>query len=138
MTSASTRPITAANASEQLLLDVYAAFGRGDLEGLMALCAADMTFTVPGNNGLARTYSLAEFPGMVQQVMEMSGGTFREEVVDIFANERHGVALLDHTATRDGRPIAYRTAHCWDIRDGKFCAWREWPGDQDAFDRAWG
>jgi hypothetical protein len=43
--------------------------------------------------------------------MEGSGGTFREEVVDVFANDDHGVLLLLHTFERDGVHREYRTAH---------------------------
>lgn len=128
-----------AHPMEQKLRDLYAAFGQGDLGTVLGMCTDDITFTVPGKSRVGGTYSKAEFgPGLVGTVMQLSGGTFREEIVDVFANDDHGIVLLDHSFQRDGTPRAYRTAHIWQIRDGQFSRWEEWPGDLGIFDEAWG
>ena len=52
--------------------------------------------------------------------MEMTGGTFRNEIHDILANDEHGVVLVESSAQRpDGRSWTGRVAHIWHLRDGK-------------------
>ena len=41
------------------------------------------------------------------------------EIHDVVANDEHGVALVNATATRGGRTLAYRTAEILHVRDGK-------------------
>ena len=41
------------------------------------------------------------------------------EVHDVVANDDHTIALVDATATRDGKTLDYRTAEIMHIRDGK-------------------
>jgi len=41
------------------------------------------------------------------------------EIHDIVANDQHGVALVNATATRGGRTLAYRTAEILHVRNGK-------------------
>jgi hypothetical protein len=79
----------------------------------------------------------AGFLDLINKVMTISAGTFYEEVLDVVANDERGVVLLVHRLEKAGRPVEYRTAHLWWIRDGSFSAWREHPGDQEQFDRAW-
>jgi ketosteroid isomerase-like protein len=43
----------------------------------------------------------------------------RTEIHDVVANDEHGVALVNATATRGGRTLAYRTAEILHLRDGK-------------------
>jgi uncharacterized protein len=38
---------------------------------------------------------------------------------DIVASDDHAIALIEATATRDGRSLTYRTAEIYHIRDGK-------------------
>ena len=70
--------------------------------------------------------------------MEVTQGSFREEVEDVLANEQHAVVLARHQFTRDGQPRHYRTAHVYDIRDGRLVNCWEQPQDLSLFDEAWG
>src|SRR5262249_30912263 len=74
---------------------------------------------------------------MVKKAMELSEGTFREEVLDVVANDDRGIVLVVQRCERDGRAIEYRTAHQWWIRGGTFSAWRGHRGDPRQFDEAW-
>ena len=51
--------------------------------------------------------------------MEVTGGSFREEVEDVLANDHHAIVLVRDQFTRDGQSREYRTAHVYDVRDGK-------------------
>jgi len=128
--------------NEQKLRDAYALFALGDMPGFLAGCTDDVTFHVPGPNQITRGQSSAEFTkaafgDLVAPVMQVSAGTFSEEVVDVFANDEHGVLLLIHRLQRDGTAVEYRTAHVVQLRGGKISAWQEWPGNLAGFAAAW-
>lgn len=124
--------------SEVRLRDLYARFAAGDLDGFLDGCTDDVQFAVPGYASVSGTYTRAEFPGWIGQVMERCGGTFREDVLDVFANEEHGVLLLFHSFERDGQRREYQTAHLVELRDGRIARWTEHPGSMREFEEAWG
>ena len=127
-----------AHPNEQMIRDAYAAFGRGDIEGYLAACSRDFVFNVPGRSRVAGSYrGRDEFMRMVGTVMELSAGRFEEEVLDVLANDRHGVVLAVHRFSSNGAPKEYRTAHVYDIRDGRLVECWEQPRDPAAFDEAW-
>ena len=74
---------------------------------------------------------------LASKAMESTGGTFREDVEDVLANDQHAVVLARHYFTRNGRPYDYRTAHVYDVRDAKLASCWEQPRDPDAFGDAW-
>ena len=128
--------------NERRLRDLYALFASGDMPGFLSGCTDDVRFTVPGPNQITHNEPIAvftkpTFSELVAPVMQLSGGTFSEEVVDVFANDEHGVLLLVHRLQRDGQPVEYRTADVVELRDSKIASWRKWPGDVVEFARAW-
>ncbi len=128
-----------AHPNEQMIRDAYAAFGRGDIDGYLAACRDDFAFNVPGRSRVAGSYrGRAGFMRLVGAVMELSAGRFEEEVVDVLANERHGVVLAVHRFSRNGQQKEYRTAHVYDVRNGQLAACWEQPREPDAFEDAWG
>ena len=123
---------------DRILRDAYAAFARGDLEGYLAYCTPDITFTVPGNNKVSGHYTRAEFgPGMIAKVMQATGGTFTEIVLDVFTSARGGVVHAHHAFEADGEKHEYRTLHLYEIRDGKLASFLEVPESFEAFQKAW-
>jgi len=123
---------------DRILRDAYAAFARGDMEGYLAHCTPDITFTVPGDNKVSGVYSRAEFgPGLIAKVMNATNGTFVETVLDVFTSPRGGIVQAHHVFDSGGETREYRTYHVYDIRDGKLASFLEVPEDKDAFQRAW-
>jgi ketosteroid isomerase-like protein len=124
---------------EQRIQDAYAAFGRGDLEGYLQVCTADFSFRVPGKGGISGTWvgkqGMYELAG---KAMAETAGTFREEVEDVLANDRHAVVLALHRFSRNGTAKEYRTAHVYEVREGKLAACFEQPRDSAVFHDAWG
>jgi hypothetical protein len=55
--------------------------------------------------------------------MEATGPTsyydIKAEVHDVVANDDHTIALVNATATRDGKTFEYRTAEIMHVRNGK-------------------
>jgi uncharacterized protein len=124
---------------EITIREAYAAFGRGDVDGYLRACTQDFTFNVPGRGALAGSWRGKEgIYELARAVMEGTGGTFREEVEDVLANDRHAVVLARHQFTRDGQSKDYRTAHVYQIQDSKLAQCWEQPQDVLAFDDAWG
>jgi uncharacterized protein len=125
--------------NEQLLRQAYADFARGDLDAYLAVCTPDVTFRVPGNNAFAGTYTRDQFvTPFISNVIAATGGTFRETVLDVLANDTTGVVLLRHEFDRSGRHHAYDTVHVYTIEHGKLASFQEYPDDLYAFDAAWG
>src|SRR5947199_323314 len=122
------------HANEAALRDAYAIFGKGDMEGFLACCTDDVTFKVPGHNQGTGTYSKGTFMDLMGVVMGVAGPSFREDVLDVVANDERGVLLLLQAFDRtDTGHVEYRTAHKVELRDGKISAWEEWPGDMERF-----
>lgn len=127
----------AAHPNEDLLRRAYDALGAGEVEGLLGLLTDDFVMRVPGDNALAGTYKgKAELAGLLERVMALTDGTFREEVHDVVAGTEHGIALVTHHARRGDRLFTYESVHVWHVRDGKLADLREFP-DPDQFDRVW-
>ncbi len=123
--------------NEDRLARLYDLFATGQFAAVLSMCADDITFTVPGKTPFSGIQTKATFQNWIEQVWSISEGSFREIPYRIIANDQHGVVLLDHYLTRQGREIHYRVSHIWQIRDDLFSAWEEWPGDEDAFTAAW-
>jgi ketosteroid isomerase-like protein len=124
--------------NEERLRDLYATFAKGDLPGFLAGCSDDVTFTVPGNTPGSGKFTKDQFPDWIVGVLGQTGGTFQEHVLDVFANDEHGVLLLHHEFDRDAKHREYRTAHIIELRDGLIAAWTEHPGSMNEFEEAWG
>jgi len=122
---------------EEQLRTVYAAFAQGNVAGVLSPCSDDMIFHVPGTSPLAGDHTRAGFVDLAGRLVRISGGSFREEMVDVLSGETHGAALLLHSLRRNGRPVSYTTVHLWRLRGGRFCEWWELPQDLDAFNAAW-
>jgi len=127
-----------AHANETRLRALYAGFAAGNLQGFLEGCTEDVTFTVPGHTPGSGFVDRATFLPWITEVLRATGGTFREEVVDVFANDEHAALLLRHTFVRDGQARDYRTMHICELRDGRIARWTEYPGSMAEFEAAWG
>ena len=124
---------------EATIREAYAAFGRGDVDGYLRPCTEDFEFHVPGGGGIGGIYvGKGGLHDLARKAMQITGGSFHEEVEDVLANEQHAVVLARHRFNRDGSSRDYRTAHVYEIRDGKLAQCFEQPRDPAAFDSAWG
>ena len=126
------------HANAQLLEKLYKDLNQGNVEGFLAGCADNVTFQIAGKSKLAGKYTKADFAiGIAAKLKEMSGGTFKMEVHDIMASDRHGLVLGTMSLTRNGKPTEYRTVHVWRIEGGKPVAWYEYPRDLYQYDAIW-
>jgi ketosteroid isomerase-like protein len=124
---------------QAVIREAYAAFGRGDVEGYLKPCAEDFAFHVPGHGGIGGTYVGRQgLYDLAAKAMQITGGTFHEEVEDVLANDNHAIVLARHQFTRNGSAKDYRTAHVYEISAGKLVHCFEHPRDPASFDDAWG
>jgi ketosteroid isomerase-like protein len=124
--------------NEERLRDLYTTFAEGDLDGFLAGCTDDVTFTVPGNTPGSGTFNRDEFGDWIVGVLGQTTGTFEEQVLDVFANDDHALMLLHHEFDRDGVHREYGTSHILELRDGLIATWTEHPGSLREFEEAWG
>jgi uncharacterized protein len=124
---------------EATIREAYAAFGRGDVDGYLQPCKQNFSFNIPGRGAIAGSWRGKEgLYELARMAMQMTGGSFREEVEDVLANDRHAVVLARHQFTRGGQSKEYKTAHVYEIHDGQLAQCWEQPQDLLAFDEAWG
>ena len=117
----------------------YAAFDAGDMEAAMDVWADEIIWHVGGNGPLAGTYhGKEEIMGMMGKLMEGTGGSFKMDVHDILTNGTHGVALVNVSASRNGKSAEGRAVHIWHDNGGaqmtEFWSIGE---NQAAFDALW-
>lgn len=124
--------------NEDRLRDLYATFAQRDLAGFLAGCNDDVTFTVPGQTPGSGVFTKATFVDWIAGMIGSTGGTFQEHILDLFANDDHGVLLLHHEFDRDAQHREYRTAHIVELREGRIASWTEHPGSLREFEDAWG
>jgi ketosteroid isomerase-like protein len=124
---------------EQIIRNAYIAFARGDIDGYLQACATDFTFNIPGKGGICGIWvGKKGLLDLAKKAMALSAGTFHEEVEDVLANDRHAVVLARHRFSRNGSPKDYRTAHVYELRNGRLVRCFEQPQDPGAFHDAWG
>lgn len=119
--------------------EVFAAFAAGDLETVQQSFMDDATWTSGGSGPLAGTFrGWPEIAGMFGKLMELTGGTFRTQVLSILADDSHAVAIYDATSTVAG---VTETTRCLLVdemaADGRTTASHVFSYDQDANDRHW-
>ncbi len=108
-------------ANGDLVRELYRAFADRDTQALEEIIAENAVWHVPGRSRLAgehtgRAAVLAYFTGLSQR----TGGTFRAEIIDVFATETRAVAWARATGER-GPGMSY---------DGLFCLVVSIDGDQ--------
>ncbi|MDH2393228.1 nuclear transport factor 2 family protein [Streptomyces sp. HNM0663] len=88
----------------------YDAFSRGDMETLASLMTGDVAHHVPGSSQMSGHFKGRDnVLAMYAKLSELTGGTFRVELHDVFTDGR-GHAMSVHTwrADRGDRGIEMR------------------------------
>lgn len=69
---------------------------------------------------------------------QQSGETLQEKIVQVFADDAHGIALAQLHAKRDGREMDWKEVHVFHLNaSGKISDFWGIPEDQDAVDEFW-
>lgn len=85
----------------------FEAFAQGDMDTLGQLFTPDIVWhSAPGDNILAGDYKgQQEVFGLFGKVFEETDGTLRQEIHDITTSDDHAVAMVNATATRNGKSL---------------------------------
>jgi ketosteroid isomerase-like protein len=96
----------------------YAAFAAGDMETVAALFADDIAWHQAGNSPLAGDVAGKDAVfGIFGQLVELTGGTFGQEIHDLLANDDHAVVMVEQWWEQ---PHQFRGngVHVWHMKDG--------------------
>ncbi len=121
-----------------LLKKGYAAFAEGDMAALTELFDQGATWHVPGESPISGDHIGRDaIFGFFGQLVELSGGTFKNESHDILANDEHGVGLSNITGSREGKELNMKETEVFNLKDGKVTEVWTFPEDQQASDEFW-
>jgi ketosteroid isomerase-like protein len=114
-------------------------FVQGDLPALLGLFADDAVWHVPGSMALSGAHrgrdAIVEF---LRGTAELTGGTYRVELLWTVADDEHLVALYRARGERpDGRELDVEQALLVELEDDRWKIVRAQPLDQPAFDAFW-
>ena len=116
----------------ELISKGYEAFAAGDLAAIDSLLADDIAWTHCGDSPLAGKYrGKEEVFAYFGTLLEMTHGTFRQDIHAILADDDHVVVLTD---VAWDEPHAFRgnDVFVWHVREGKAAACWAIPGEQAA------
>jgi ketosteroid isomerase-like protein len=125
--------------SNALILEkIYEDFQNGNIDSMLRSCDEKITFQVAGKSKLAGKFTKENFKvGFFDKLSTLSDGTFKLEIHDVLASDRHGIVLASNSFTRAGEKVELRTVHVWRFENGKPVAWYEYPRDLYRFDQVW-
>ncbi len=114
-------------------------FVQGDVAGLVGLFADDAVWHVPGANAMAGDYrGRDEISAFLRRTAELTGGTYRVQLLWVVADDEHTVAVYRARGERDGgRALDIEQALLIELRSGLWSDIRAQPLDQAAFDAFW-
>jgi ketosteroid isomerase-like protein len=114
---------------------VYGAVNRKDIAGLTGLLSPDVTLLVPGRSPLAGRYEGRDAVfGFFGKLGAISGGTHRDELRDVYANDDQVVAVHHGTGTRDDKTLDVDVALLFEVESGVVTALTVHQRRQDDWD----
>jgi uncharacterized protein len=114
-------------------------FVRGDLPALLDLFADDAAWHVPGTMALSGVHRGREaIVAFLRRTAELTGGTYRVELLWTVADDDHLVAVYAaHGERPDGRTLDVEQALLVELEGDRWRVVRAQPLDQAAFDAFW-
>lgn len=119
------------DANIKLVQDAYAAFGRGDVPGVIALLAPDVHWESVGNPADFPALGVKTGTAAVEAQFRMLGGLLSFQSFSpqqFFAAGPDTVFVLGHydrTVIATGKPANSDFVHVFIIRDGRIASYRE-------------
>ena len=118
---------------------LYSAFQAGDNDAARDCFTEDVVWHLPGRSPLAGDYVgfdriATEFFGRIR---ELTSGTFKVEVLEIFPGDHRVVVLQRTSGERGGRKLDILICQLMTLRDGRIADVRGFQADQYALDAFW-
>jgi uncharacterized protein len=114
------------NDNAQLLNGVYEAFGRGDMETVMAAFAEDIEWNSPAVLPHAMTLRGRDGVGGFFENLGATWENFGIEIDAVFGSGDRACGIGKAHGTLDGTPASYGFVHAWTIRDGMLVRFDEY------------
>jgi uncharacterized protein len=119
--------------------DAFRAFAERDSITIGRLIGNGVVWRVPGRSAMAGEYhGRAEIFEFLRRTAELTGGTYRTEVVDVWGGEELVVALYRAVGSRDGRELDIPQALVFRFERDVLLEVLAVPCDPAAFDAFWG
>ncbi len=127
-----------AHPNEALIRNAFEAFMRGDVEAARSAFDPNVIWRVTGRGDLSGEFrgfdEVARWGG---QLFERSGGTIREELHEVLANDSTAFQWVTYTATRGGKSIEDESVNVFRIRNGKVVECQVYFAKTHEFDKFW-
>ena len=117
---------------------LYSAFTTGDMVKVGEEFADDLVWHVPGGNSISGDYEgRAAILELFGKMFKSTDGTYKPEILDILANDKHVAAYLHATARRNGKMLDQDYVFMFRIHGGKIAeVWEFW-NDGPAWEAFW-
>jgi ketosteroid isomerase-like protein len=118
------------------ILQGYERFAARDVDAVLRLLSDDVVWHVSGGRFAGDHKGRDEVAAHFQELTRFTEGTLLLNVLDVFADDHHGVANVRETATRaDGARLDVREAHVIHLDpDGRATDWWNIHGDPEAYE----
>ena len=133
-----------ANITAERVQAAYAALGTLDEKIMDEYWDKDMVWLVPGHNPLSGWYhGRTAFINFMKRVVELSGGSFKMQVITITTNEEYSTDITNNQGSRAGAPdvkLNIDVGHTLRWRNGKVVAGKGgiFGDGTDQYDHFWG
>jgi ketosteroid isomerase-like protein len=119
--------------------DAFRAFAERDSITVGRLIGNEVVWRVPGLSAMAGEYrGRAEIFEFLRRTGELTSGTYRTEVVDVWGGDELVVALYRAVGSRDGRELDITQALVFRFEGNALLEVLAVPSDPAAFDAFWG
>jgi ketosteroid isomerase-like protein len=119
--------------------DAFRAFAERDSITVGRLIGNGVVWRVPGRSAMAGEYrGRAEIFEFLRRTAELTGGTYRADVVDVWGGDELVVALYRAVGRREGHELDIPQALVFRFEGEELREVLAVPGDPAAFDAFWG
>jgi ketosteroid isomerase-like protein len=128
------------HANETATRAAFEAFSAGDLDGIRAFFADDVTWHQGGADALTGEYhGIDAVIGLLTKQFELSDGTVHAELLDVYATDTRTIAIERVTATRNGATLDTVVPLVFDGTDGRAHeVWSQVFADPATYAAFWG
>jgi uncharacterized protein len=119
--------------------DLFRAWLERDALAVARVIHDGVVWRVPGESAMAGTYrGRAEIFPFLRRTADLTGGSYRADLVDVWGGDEVVVGLYRATGDRDGRRLDIPQALVFRFEGEELREVLAVPGDPAAFDAFWG